>query len=173
MSKPAPTTGLAALLAPAHARWSRLARREKNFLTAALVLLVLALAWKLLLAPSLQTLRTSTARATALDAQLQNMQSLQNQANSLQRQAPLGYDEALRALNLATRQTLASTAQVSVVADRANVTLQAAPADALAQWLVQARLNARSAPLEARLTRATSPAGATWSGTLVMGLPPR
>ena len=172
MSKPAPT-GLAAMLAPVQARWSRLAAREKNFLTIALALLVLALVWKLALAPSIKTLRTSTARATALDAQLQNMLSLQNQASALQGQAPLGYDEALRALNLATRQTLASTAQVSVVADRANITLQAANADALAQWLVQARLNARSVPLEARLTRASSPAGATWSGTLIMGLPPR
>ena len=150
-----------------------MAAREKNFFTAALSLIVLALVWKLALAPSLQTLRTATARASALDAQLQNMHALQAQANALQRQAPLGYDEALRALNLATRQTLANTAQVSVVADRANVTLQAANADALAQWLVQARLNARAAPLEARLTRAASPAGATWSGTLVMGLPPR
>lgn len=172
MSKPAPT-GLATMLAPVQARWSRLAAREKNFLTIALALLVLALVWKLALAPSIKTLRTSTARATALDAQLQNMQSLQSQAGALQTQAPLGYDEALRALNLATRQTLASTAQISVVADRANVTLQAANADALAQWLVQARLNARSVPLEARLTRASSPAGATWSGILVMGLPPR
>ena len=172
MSKPTPT-GLTAMLAPVQARWSRLAAREKNFLTIALALLVLALVWKLALAPSIKTLRTSTARATALNAQLQNMLSLQNQASALQGQAPLGYDDALRALNLATRQTLASTAQISVVADRANVTLQAASADALAQWLVQARLNARSVPLEARLTRATSPAGATWSGTLVMGLPPR
>ena len=172
MSKPTPT-GLTAMLAPVQARWSRLAAREKNFLTIALALLVLALVWKLALAPSIKTLRTSTARATALDAQLQNMLSLQNQASALQGQAPLGYDEALRALNLATRQTLASTAQVSVVADRANITLQAANADALAQWLVQARLNARSVPVEARLTRASSPAGATWSGTLIMGLPPR
>lgn len=166
-------TGVAAWLAPLQIRWKRLAAREKNFLATALALVVLALLWKLALAPSMQTLRTSAARATALDAQLQSMQSLQNQASSLQRQAPLSYDEGLRALNLATRQTLANTAQVSVVADRANVTLQAASADALAQWLVQARLNARSVPLEARLTLATTPAGATWSGTLVMGLPPR
>lgn len=172
MSRPA-RSGLATWLAPLQTRWSRLAARERNFLAAALALVVLALLWKLALAPSLQTLRTSTARATALDAQLQSMQSLQDQAGNLQRQAPLGYDEALRALNLATRQTLAATAQVSVVADRANVTLQAANADALAQWLAQARLNARSVPLEARLTRATAPTGATWSGTLVMGLPPR
>ena len=172
MSRPSPS-GLTALLSPLQARWSQLAAREKNFLAAALVLVVLAVVWKLVLSPSLQTLRTSTAQATALDAQIQHMLSLQSQASALQRQAPLAYDEALRALNLATRQTLAATAQVNVVADRANVTLQAASADALAQWLVQARLNARSVPLEARLTRGTTPASATWSGTLIMSLPPR
>lgn len=155
------------------ARWQQLAPREKNFLAAAVALIVLALLWQLVLSPALQTLRTSTAQATALDAQIQHMQSLQNQAAALQRQAPLTYDEALRALNLATKQTLAATAQVNVVADRANVTLQATGADALALWLSQVRLNARSVPLEARLTRGTAPAGATWSGTLVMSLPPR
>jgi general secretion pathway protein M len=160
-------------LGPLQARWHLLATREKTFLASALALIVLTLLWQLVLSPSLQTLRTSTAQATALDAQIQHMQSLQNQASALQRQAPLAYDEALRALNLATKQTLAATAQVNVVADRANVTLQAANADALAQWLAQARLNARSVPLEARLTRATTPAGATWTGSLVMSLPPR
>lgn len=163
----------ATLLGPLQARWRRLATREKTFLASALALGVLALLWLLVLSPSLQTLRTSTAQATALDAQLQHMQALQNQASALQRQAPLGYDEALRALNLATKQTLAATAQVNVVGDRANVNLQAANADALAQWLAQVRLNARSVPIEARLTRNTTPAGATWTGSMVMSLPAR
>ena len=163
----------ATLLAPLQARWRQLAAREKTFLGSALALILLALLWQLVLAPSLQTLRTSTAQATALDAQIQHMQSLQNQASALQRQAPLAYDDALRALNLATKQTLAATAQVNVVAERANVTLQATNADALARWLAEVRLNARSVPVEARLTRDTTPAGATWTGTLVMSLPPR
>jgi general secretion pathway protein M len=163
----------ATLFGPLQARWRQLAAREKTFLASALALVVLALLWQLVLAPSLLTLRTSTAQAAALDAQLQHMQSLQTQASALQRQAPLAYDEALRALNLATKQTLAATAQINVVADRANVMLQAANADALAQWLAQARLNARSVPLEARLTRAATPTGATWTGSLVMSLPPR
>lgn len=172
MSRPSPS-GLNAVLTPLQTRWAQLAAREKNFLAAALVLVVLALVWTLVLSPSLKTLRTSTAQATAIDTQIQHMLSLQNQASALQRQAPLAYDEALRALNLATRQTLSGTAQLNVVADRANIALQTASADALAQWLTQARLNARSVPVEARLTRATAPNGVTWSGTLVMSLPPR
>ena len=155
------------------ARWNQLAPREKSLLGAALAVIALALVWQLMLAPSLRTLRAATAQGLALDAQLQHMQSLQAQAKALQKQAPLAYDDALRALNQATKQTLGSTAQVSAVAERANVTLQAARADALAQWLAQARVNARSTPLEARLTRMATPAGVTWSGTLVMTLPQR
>lgn len=169
MSKPSSATPFG----PLQARWRQLAARERAFLASVLALIVLALLWQLLLSPSLQTLRTSSAEANALDAQLQHMLSLQNQASALQRQAPLAYDEALRALNTATKQTLAATAQVNPVSDRANVTLQAANADALAQWLVQVRLNARSVPLEARLTRGTAPTGSTWTGTLVMSLPQR
>ena len=155
------------------ARWTQLAPREKSLLGAALALIALALLWQLMLVPSLHTLRTATAQGLALDAQLQHMQSLQMQARALQKQAPLTYDDAVRALNLSTKQTLGNTAQVSVVAERANVTLQAARADALAQWLAQARVNARSTPLEAHLTRLATPAGVTWSGRLVMTLPQR
>ncbi len=155
------------------ARWNQLAPREKSLLGAALAVIALALVWQLMLAPSLRTLRAATAQGQVLDAQLQHMQSLQAQAQALQKQAPLAYDDAVRALHQATKQTLGSTAQVSMVAERANVTLQAARADALAQWLAQARVNARSTPLEARLTRMATPAGVTWSGTLVMALPQR
>jgi general secretion pathway protein M len=169
MSRPSSATPFGAL----QARWRQLAAREKTFLASVLALIVLALLWQLVLAPSLKTLRTSDTQANALNAQLQHMLSLQNQASALQRQAPLSFDDALRALNLATKQTLATTAQVNVVADRANVTLQAVSAEALAQWIAQVRLNARSVPIEARLTRGTTPAGATWTGSLVMSLPQR
>lgn len=156
-----------------HARWAQLAPRERNLLGLALALIGLALLWQLLLAPALRTLRTAPAQTQALDTQLQRMQALQAQAKALQQQAPLSYDEALRALNQATKQTLGATAQISVSAERATVTLQAASADALAQWLTQARLNARSTPLEARLNRIATPGGVTWSGVLVMSLPQR
>lgn len=155
------------------ARWVQLAPRERNLLTLAASVILVALLWQLLLAPSLRTLRTAAAQAQALDAQLQHMQSMQTQAKALQQQAPLSYADAVRALNLATKQTLGASAQISVNAERATVTLQATSADALAQWLAQARLNARATPLEARLNRFATPTGVTWSGVLVMGLPQR
>lgn len=172
MNLPA-STSESTVLGSLHTRWTQLAPRERTLLAAALTVVGIALLWQLLLAPSFNTLRTATAQAKTLDAQLQHMQSLQSQAGALQKQAPLAYGDALRALNLATKQTLGTAAKVNIVAERANVTLQAASADALAQWLAQARLNARSIPMEARLTRLATPGGVSWSGVLVMSLPQR
>jgi len=154
-------------------RWKLLAPRERTLLTAAAAVVLIALLWTLLLAPALRVLRTAPSQETALDAQLQRMQTLQAQAKALQQQAPLGYEDALRALQQATKQTLGAAAQISVSGERATVTLQAVGADALAQWLAQARLNARSVPLEAKINRISTPASTTWSGVLVMSLPAR
>jgi general secretion pathway protein M len=160
-------------LGPLHARWAQLAPREKTMLLGAVTVVLLAVLWQLLLAPAMRTLRTAPAQAQQLDTQLQRMLSLQAQAKSLQQQAALGYDDAVRALNLATKQTLGITAQVSISGERATITLQATGADTLAQWLAQVRLNARATPVEARLTRLATPAGVSWSGVLVMALPTR
>ena len=158
---------------PVTARWTQLAAREKNLVRLALGLVFATLLWLLILAPALTTLRTADAQAKVLDAKLQRMQTLQAQAQSLQKQPPLGFDDALRALTAATKQTLGTSAQLNVAGDRASVTLKGASADALAQWLVQARVNARSVPLEARLVRGPATGAAIWNGVLVMGLPQR
>jgi general secretion pathway protein M len=154
-------------------RWSALGSRERSALILAAASVSALLLWQFFIAPALVTLRTADTQARTLDAQLQQMQILQKQAKALQAQPQLGYDEAQRALTLATQQTLGASAELSVTADRAKVTLKGASADSLARWLGQARLNARSMPIEARLTQTPSAAGAVWSGVLVMGLPQR
>lgn len=154
-------------------RWAVLASRERRLLSLAGALVLAAALWQWGMAPALRTLHTAPAQTRVLNAQLQHMQALQAQAQALQKQSPLGYDDALRALTAAMRETLGPTAQISVVAERATVTLQAASPDALALWLEQARLNARAVPLEAHLARSAVPGGSRWSGVLVMGLPTR
>ncbi len=155
------------------ARWAALGARERRGLSLAGLLVTVAVVWQFFVAPSLVTLRTADAQARALDTQLQQMLALQKQAKVLQTQPALAFDDALRALTQATQQTLGSTAEISVTADRAKVTVKGASADSVARWLSQARLNARSLPLDVRLTSATSAAGTVWNGVLVMGLPPR
>ena len=152
--------------------WDALAARERALVAGAALLVGLALLWWVAVAPALTTLRTADAQHQALDAQLQTMRALQAEAQALQSQPKVRQDEALRALE-ASVKPLGSTAQLGVVGDRATVTLRGATADAVAQWLVQARINARAVPVEARLTRRVVVGPATWDGTVVLNLPPR
>ena len=166
MSLPSP-------LQPFSAQWARVAPREKNLIRLTAALLLAAILWLLILAPALATLRSADGQAKTLDAQLQRMKTLQAQADALQKQPPLGFDDALRALTSATKQSLGASAQLNLTGDRVSVTLKAASANALAEWLTQARVNARSVPIEVKLVRATATGAANWNGVVIMGLPPR
>jgi len=165
------------------ARWAELAPRERRMVTIAGTLVLLALLWWVALAPALRTLAAARDEHARLDAQLQQMSTLQAQARALQAQPRANRDESLRALESAVRQGLGPNAQFAGAGDGANVAMRGAPADQLAQWLAQARSNARAVPREAHLTRAQTPppaanarpadepSRARWDGTLVMALP--
>lgn len=172
------------------ARFAALDPREQRLVFAAGAVIALALLWWVALAPALATLSAAPARHAALDSQLQRMQSLQAEAQQLQSAPKNSPADTVGALRTALTQKLGNTAQLNVVGDRATITLKGAPADALAQWLAQVRSNARTVPLEARLTRSTAavavatttPAGKApatnpptpvpgWDGTLVLALP--
>lgn len=169
-------------------RWKTLAPREQNLILAAGTVVALALLWWVALAPALNTLRTAPARHAALDAQLQRMHSLQAEALQLQAAPRSAPGDAVASLRSALTQRLGATAQLSLAGDRATITLKGAPADALAQWLAQARSNALAVPVEARLTRSPAAAAPTppatlgnapaaaaprWDGSLVLALPAR
>lgn len=164
---------LATTIESLRARWRGLPGREKNLVRVATLLLLGLILWQFSVAPSLRTLRTADVQTKALTAQLQQMQSLQAQAQALQKQPALGFGDSVRILTAVTKQTLGTTAQLGVAGERATVTLKEASADAMAEWLTQARLNARSVPLEAKLVRASASGSTAWSGVLVMGLPAR
>ena len=153
--------------AQARAIWQRLASREKTMVTLAGALIAVALLWWMALAPALQTLRTSAAEQARLQNQIQQMQRLQAQALALQSQPKPSRDDAIRALQSAVAQWLKASGQLNLSGDQASLMLKGAAPEALAQWLVQARVNAHVVPSEARLTR--SDAG--WNGTLALGLP--
>jgi general secretion pathway protein M len=156
--------------APAlRARWNGLAPREKLLVAATIGLLTLVIVWLVAVRPALGVVRSAPQQHRLLDAQLQQMRTLQQQAVALKAQPKLGHDEALRLLELSLRERLGTTARLAVNGDRATITLAGAPADALARWLTQARVDARALPSEARLARNT---GGLWEGTLVLSLPP-
>lgn len=157
-------------LRPLLARWDGLASREKALVLVAGLLVGLAVLWWLAIAPALGTIRQAAAQHQTLDVQLARMQALQAQAQSLQSQPRQSADESLKALEQTIRQRLGTTARYSIAGDRVTVTLSGTSADALAQWLTQARVNARALPGEARLNRT---AAGLWEGTLVLTLPSR
>ena len=96
-------------------RWAQLAPKERTGISIAVALVLLATVWLAVVGPGLQQWRTAEAKARALDAQLQQMQTLQAQVQSIQAQPALAYDDAVRALKLATQQALGASAQISVV----------------------------------------------------------
>lgn len=152
------------------AAWATLATRERRLLTAALAVLALALLWGVGLGPALQTLRSAEAQQRALDLQLQTMHALAAEAASLQALPRIKSSDSRKALEQSVRQRLGASAQIAVQGDRATVTLKNASPEALTQWLVQARNNARAIPLEVRLTRNTAAMG--WDGSVAFALPP-
>ncbi|MBA3059939.1 MAG: type II secretion system protein M [Gammaproteobacteria bacterium] len=163
------------LLTELQARWRLVARREQRLLLGALALVLVALLWGVALAPALATLKAAQQQRVLLDAQWQQMLRLQAQAQALQAQPPLSFDDARRLLE-ASVKSLGSTAQLSVAGERVTLSAKGISADALAQWLAQARLTARAVPSEVRLVRAAAPAGgapAGWHGTLVLSLSAR
>lgn len=175
------------------ARWAALEARERRLVTLGAALVGLALVWWIVLAPALKTLREAPAEHAKLDAQLQQMNTLQAQAKALQSQPRANRDEAMKALEGSVRADLGPTAQIQQQGggEGVNVVIRAVPAEALAKWLAQARGNARAVPREVHLTRSsaaqpnapapatapksapapTSASKANWDGTLVMSLP--
>jgi general secretion pathway protein M len=152
------------------ARWDGLAPREKAWVAAGIALAAAALVWLIAIGPAVGTLRSAEQQHRALDAQLQQMRGLQAQAQALQAQPKQNREEALRLLELSVRERLGTTARFLVAGDRVTITLTGSAPLALAQWLTQARLNARALPSEAHLSRNS---GGLWEGTLVLTLPTR
>jgi general secretion pathway protein M len=147
-------------------RWQAAARREQRSLMLAGGVVALALLWWLALAPALAVWRTAPAQHLLLQAQMQAMQTLQAQARALQALPTMNAAESRRALEDALK-TLGKTAQMTVQADRLNVTLKGVSAQALAQWLSSSRQNAHLVPTEVHLTRVAD----AWDGSVVFTLP--
>lgn len=162
-------------------RWDALGTRERRLTVVATVLVAGALLWWLALAPALATLRQASEQHTRLDAQMQEMQTMKAQAASMAALPKISLDDAKRTLEAGLKQSLGASAQMSMAGNRVTVTLKAAPADALAQWLLQARINARALPVEVRLVKAAlsvpatpvASTGVNWDGAVVLSLPER
>jgi general secretion pathway protein M len=148
-------------------RWAHLSNREQRAVSVLGGLLVLLLFWSVAIAPAWHTLRASEARRVQLAQQQAHMQALQAQAQALQQRPALSRDEAWRTLQ-SLSQPLGKQLELTVQGERVSVQVKAMPAQALAQWLSQARTQAQALPIEAHWVRQ---ANTVWDGSLVMRLP--
>jgi general secretion pathway protein M len=174
MSHPSLPNAWLAALQPV---WMQRTPREKRLLRLAGALGVLAALWQMALAPAWQTWQEAPAQQARLDAQTQTMQQLKAQAQSLQAPQAISRVESVQWLenNLAE---LGPGSKVSVQGERATLSLEAAPAQALARWLSLARERALAIPEQAQLQQGAAPAAASPAntpallrGTLVLRLP--
>lgn len=147
--------------------WAERPAKEKWAMQLAALAVAAALVWVIALAPAVRTLKTYEANRIKLDADLQNMQSLQAQAQALQALPRLPQATATQALRDAVQKAFGKNADITVYGASATITLREVAPDTLAQWLTSARTEAHSAPVQAHLTNAT----AGWSGTVQMALP--
>ncbi|WP_457422695.1 type II secretion system protein GspM [Roseateles sp. P5_E7] len=161
--------GFAAQLRHARAQaltqWQTLGERERFALASIAVLLGLLLAWAILLAPALRTLKAAPAELEKLELQLQQMQSQAQEAGAL-RKAPSVPPAQAQAALTASVEHLGPVARLNLTGDRAVVTLNGIAPQALQAWLGEVRSAARARPVEAQLTR--GPKG--YSGSLVLSL---
>lgn len=147
------------------AQWQTLGERERLALIVVGTLLGLLLAWSLLLAPALRTLRTAPAELETLELQLQQMQAQAQEARLLRSTPPVPPAQAEAALK-ASVEHLGEAARLNLTGDRAVVTLNGITPPALQAWLAEVRAAARARPIEATLSR--GPNGFT--GNLVLSL---
>ena len=154
--------------------WARRSPREQQLLGIGFWVLSLAALWMLALAPALRTWQEAPARQALLDTQSQRMRQLQAQAKGLQKPVALSRADAAKWLEKSLAE-LGPNARISLQGDSATLSLQAAPAAALARWLSQARDNAQALPTQAQLQHASPPGpnslDVTWRGSLVLRLP--
>ncbi|HEY8880166.1 MAG TPA: type II secretion system protein GspM [Roseateles sp.] len=147
------------------AQWQALGERERLAVGVIGVLLGLLLAWSVLLAPALRTLKTAPAELETLELQLQQMQAQAQEAKALRAAPPVPPAQAQAALT-ASIEHLGSAARMNLTGDRAVVTLNGVAPELLQGWLGEVRSAARARPVEAQLTR--GPKG--YSGSLVLSL---
>lgn len=158
--------------------WAQRPAREQQLLRWGGGFLVLLALWSLAIEPAWRTWQSAPAQQALLDAQTQTMRQLQAQAQRLQKPNPISRSESVQWLqnNLAN---LGPDAQVNFQGESATLNLNAAPPEALARWMTQARERALAMPIQAQLQPApaagpddsAAPKTPLLRGTMVLRLP--
>ena len=154
-----------ALLAPLRLRWAALSARERQLVLLAAAALATLLVWLLLVRPVWQTWREVPAQSRALEIELLQMQRLAAEARELKAQAPVNAAQSAEALKAATGR-LGAQGKLSLIGDRATLTLSGASPAQLRTWLAEVRAGARARPVDLQLQRSDT----GLQGTVVVSL---
>lgn len=147
-------------------RWNVMSARERTLVAVAGGAVGVALLWFVALRPALVTWQQVPPQARLLEAQWLEMQRLASETRELKSQAPVNAAQSAQALKAASDR-LGAQARLSIIGDRATLTLVGATPEQLRTWLAEARSGARARPVEMQVTRA----GSSLSGTVVVSLP--
>lgn len=147
------------------ASWQALRPREQRALKIAAALLAGLALWLVLLAPAWHKLQRAAHQKPQALSDWHAVQRMAQQAQQWRRTPPppMERPQALLALQQATRDLLGPSTTLHPLSDQVQVTLQAVPAEALAQWLARVRLDARLHVQSAQLRQGTDQ---QWQGTL-------
>lgn len=143
--------------------WRSRALRERRALSAAALALAVVIVWLLFVQPAWRTLREAPAQLDSLEAQLQQLQRLAAEAQTIKGAAPVTSAQAGLALKAASDR-LGDKGRLTLLGDRATLTLTGVDTEALRGWLQEARSAARVRPVEAQLTRGAQ----GYNGTIVV-----
>lgn len=146
-------------------RWAALPLRQRMLASTAIGVIGFALVWSIAVQPALNTLRTAPAELTRLDAELQQMQRLAAEARELRASPPVSGPQSVAALRSASER-LGSAARLTMVGDRATLTLTGVEAAAVTTWLSEVRAGARARVVEAQLSRS----GTGYTGSIVLAV---
>lgn len=163
MNAVAENAGVAQVRRQLREQWRARAPRERRLLLGAGIVLGLLLVWWIAVQPALRSLRETPTQLDALEAQLQQLQRLAAESQSLRGTAPVGSAQAGLALKAATDR-LGEKGRLTLLGDRATLTLNGVQTEALRGWLLEARSAARVRPVEAQLTRGQQ----GYSGTITV-----
>jgi general secretion pathway protein M len=165
MQKPSLPEPLVRARAQARERWAALPAQQRLLASVAIGVLVFALVWSIAVQPALNTLRTAPADIARLDAELQQMQRFAAETRELRAAPPVSGPQSVAALRAASER-LGGAARLTLVGDRATLTLTAVEASAITTWLTEVRAGARARVIEAQLSRS----GTGYTGSIVLAV---
>ncbi len=149
-------------------KWAAMAPRERQMALAAAWLAGLTLLVLVGIRPAWRTLSQAPVQIKELDAQLDQMRRLADEAQMLRQRPPVPPAQSEAALKSATDR-LGKGARLAIQGDRATLTLDKVSGQALASWLDEARGAARAKPTEAGLMQVEP---GVYSGNIVLALGP-